>query len=157
MNKHCRHKNKFAAAKIKGSCKYPNICGTVTFRQGECAVIVTADIGGLPRESDECDRKIFAFHIHSGTSCTGNKDDCFADAGLHFNPCDCEHPSHAGDLPPLFGNNGCAYMQTVTNKFTVDDIIGKTVVVHAMPDDFKTQPSGNSGEKIACGVIKCSL
>ncbi len=38
-------------------------------------------------------------------------------------------------------------------KFTIDEIIGKTVIIHAKPDDFITQPSGNAGEKIACGVI----
>lgn len=146
-------KNKFAAAKIKGSCKYPNICGTVSFKQGECTTVVTVDVKGLPKESDICDRKIFGIHIHSGSYCTGNKEDCFADVGLHYNPCGCEHPSHAGDLPPLFANNGSAYMTTITNRFTVDDIIGKTIIIHAMPDDLKTQPSGNSGEKIACGEI----
>lgn len=151
MKKSCKHL--IAAAKIRGSCKYPEICGTVTFRQNCGGVLVTADIHGLPRGECVCDRKIFALHIHSGSSCTGNSADCFADAGTHFNPCSCEHPSHAGDLPPLFSNNGGAYMSVLTDRITVDDIIGKTVIIHSMPDDFTTQPSGNSGEKIACGVI----
>ena len=42
----------------------------------------------------------------------------------------------------------------MTDRFTVGEIIGKTVVIHMMPDDFRTQPSGDSGEKIACGVIE---
>ena len=45
-------------------------------------------------------------------------------------------------------------MSVLTDRFNVDEIIGKTVVIHLMLEDFKTQPSGNSGEKIACGVIK---
>ena len=44
-------------------------------------------------------------------------------------------------------------MTVFTDRFTVDDAIGKTVVIHSEPDDFRTQPSGNAGTKIACGVI----
>lgn len=80
-------------------------------------------------------------------------DDPFADAMSHYNPNDCEHPHHAGDLPPLFGNDGFALLLFLTSRFSVDEIIGKTVIIHDQPDDFTTQPSGNSGTKIACGVI----
>lgn len=66
----------------------------------------------------------------------------------------CPHPLHVGDLPPLLENNGYAYMSVLTNKFKISDIIGKTVIIHDMPDDSTTQPSGNSGKKIACGVIR---
>lgn len=145
---------KFAVARIKGSCKYPNIQGFVFFKQGKCGTIVTAEIRGLPYICDKCDNEIFAFHIHSGSCCTGNSEDPFADVGMHYNPNGCEHPHHSGDLPPLFSNNGYAYMTTVTNRFCVDEIIGKTIIIHRMPDDFTTQPSGNSGAKIACGEIK---
>ena len=72
----------------------------------------------------------------------------------HYNPKDCPHPYHAGDMPPLFGNNGEAFMAFMTDRFTVEEIIGKTVIIHSNPDDFTTQPGGNSGEKIACGKIK---
>lgn len=44
-------------------------------------------------------------------------------------------------------------MKVYTDRFYVDEIIGKTVIVHEDPDDFHTQPSGNAGKKIACGVI----
>lgn len=90
----------------------------------------------------------------NGTSCTGNSNDEFADAKTHYNPQNCPHPYHAGDLPPLIENNGYSYMSVFINKFTVKDIIGKVVIIHEMPDDFTTQPSGNSGTKIACGEIK---
>lgn len=66
----------------------------------------------------------------------------------------CPHPMHAGDLPPLFVNNGRAWFATITPQFTVSDVIGHTVIVHSDPDDFHTRPSGNSGEKIAYGMIK---
>ena len=72
----------------------------------------------------------------------------------HYNPKDCEHPYHAGDLPSLFGNNGLAAAAFLTDRFFVDDVIGKVVIIHDHPDDFTTQPSGSSGTKIACGVIQ---
>lgn len=93
------------------------------------------------------------FIYTNGTSCTGNLDDEFADAKTHYNPTNCPHPYHAGDLPPLIENNGYSYMSVLINKFKIEDIIGKVIIIHDMPDDFKTQPSGNSGTKIACGKI----
>ncbi len=89
----------------------------------------------------------------NGTSCTGNNEDEFADAKMHFNPSKCPHPFHIGDLPPLIENNGYAYMSVLINKFKIKDIIGKVLIIHDMPDDFFTQPSGNSGTKIACGIL----
>ena len=91
----------------------------------------------------------FTFII--GSSCTGNKEDEFANAGTHYNPTNCPHPFHSGDLPSLLENNGYAYMSVLLNKFKIKDIIGKVVIIHDMPDDFTSQPSGNSGKKIACG------
>lgn len=90
----------------------------------------------------------------NGTSCTGNLEDEFANAKTHYNPTNCPHPFHAGDLPPLIENNGYSYMSVLINKFKIQDIIGKVVIIHDMPDDFTSQPSGNSGKKIACGEIK---
>lgn len=59
----------------------------------------------------------------------------------------------AGDMSVLFGNNGYAFSVFLTNRFRLSDVIGKTVIIHKDPDDYITQPSGNAGEKIACGVI----
>ena len=75
-------------------------------------------------------------------------------AGTHFNPNNCKHPHHVGDLEPLFENKGYAYYSFITNRFTINEIIGRSVIIHDNPDDFTTQPSGNSGNKIACGMIK---
>ena len=79
--------------------------------------------------------------------------DPFAGAMTHDNPENCAHPAHAGDLPPLFGNNGRAAAAVLTDRFTVREILGKTVIVHANRDDFTTRPSGDAGTKIACGEI----
>jgi len=67
------------------------------------------------------------------------------------------HGNHAGDFPVLFSNNGVARMCFFTNKFKVADIIGKAVVIHQNPDDYRTQPAGDSGKRLACGVIKENL
>ncbi len=138
-----------AYAIIKGSNSNPEIYGKITFRQMDCEVLVTVNISGLsPTETN-----IHGLHIHSGTECSGDSSDDFKNALGHFDPADNPHPMHEGDLPPLFASCGKAYMQFTTDRFKVCDIIGKVIVLHSSYDDFMTQPSGNSGEKIACGKI----
>lgn len=143
-----------AFAQISGSDEYPCINGMVRFYQTKKGVLVSVEIFGLPGCDDNCKGSVHGFHIHSGGYCSGNAEDPFADVKMHYNPCDCEHPYHAGDLPPLFADNGYAFSAFLTNRFTVKDIIGRTIIVHSDADDFTTQPSGNSGKKVACGEIK---
>ncbi len=131
----------------------PQLRGTVRFYSTRYGVLVAADIGGLPLATADCTKPVFGFHIHEGTTCTGPSSDPFADVGSHYNPDDCPHPSHAGDLPPLFEAGGRAFTAFLTDRFTVREIIGKTVIIHSSPDDFTTQPAGNAGTKIACGEI----
>lgn len=128
-----------------------SISGMVSFFPHNSGVLVTAQIHGLPYEKEPCSSRVFGFHIHDGATCTAPD---FQDAGGHFNPEDCPHPHHAGDLPPLFGCKGEAYLSILTDRFSIPDVIGHTVVIHDAPDDFETQPSGNAGARIACGVIR---
>lgn len=144
------HSKPDATAYVNGSEEYPEIRGRVKFYQTDIGVLTVAEILGLPAEDGTCNGKIFAFHIHSGEQCTGEN---FADTLGHYNPNDCPHPYHSGDLPPLFSASGRALSTVLTDRFSVREIIGKTVIIHSMPDDFTTQPSGNSGTKIACGKI----
>jgi Cu-Zn family superoxide dismutase len=143
-----------AAATLQGSPEYPDIRGTVMFYRTLRGVMVVAEVFRLPYTSGACSSGIYGFHIHEGTSCAGNEQDPFANTGGHYNAGNCPHPQHAGDLPPLFGNNGYAWSAFITNRFTINEIMGRTVVIHGSPDDFTTQPAGNSGKKIACGVIR---
>ena len=143
-----------AMADITGSENYPDISGSVRFYQTNKGVVIWAEVRGLPHSGLPCQEPIFGFHIHEGTDCAGSMDDPFADAMSHYDPNDCKHPYHAGDLPPLFGNHGSALSLFLTDRFSVDEVIGGTVIIHDRPDDFTTQPSGNSGAKIACGVIR---
>lgn len=142
-----------ALAVVRGSADYPDLGGTVSFYRAAGGAVLVAQLQGLPQSAEACAPDVFGFHIHEGYSCTGNSEDPFADAGMHYNPQGCPHPAHAGDLPPLFGNHGYAFLAFFTDRFSVREVLGRTVIIHAHPDDFTTQPSGNSGAKIACGRI----
>ncbi len=145
-----------ASAVISGSAAYPNIHGAVRFYRTRNGVLVAAEIVGLPHFHGMCQHPVFGFHIHEGSQCNGDMHDPFPGAMSHYNPDDCAHPFHAGDLPPLFSNHGYAFTAFLTNRFSLSEGIGKTVIIHGNPDDFTTQPTGNAGEKLACGVIaKC--
>ena len=143
---HCR-KCPDAVAKIRGGVEVPKLSGCIRFYQQKGCVLIVAEIFGLSRENET---GFFGFHIHQGESCSGTD---FSGTGSHYNPVDQVHPKHAGDLPPLMCCRGNAYLAVKADRFTVHDIIGKTVVIHSDPDDFHTQPAGNAGRKIACGVI----
>lgn len=144
-----------AVAAVYGSLKYHNIRGDVKFYSLWNGTLVYAQICGLPLGgAGNCKGAFFGFHIHEGARCAGNVENPFADAGSHLNPGGCEHPYHMGDLPPLLGNHGYALSIFFTERFLPEEIIGRTVIIHAHADDFKTQPSGASGEMIACGEIK---
>ena len=143
-----------ARATLTGSAAYPALWGRVRFYQTDYGVLVVAEFGGLPKATGRCDSPVFGFHIHGGATCTGNGENPFADAGSHYDPHGCPHPDHAGDLPPVFGADGNGFSAFLTNRFTVAEVVGKTVILHAHPDDFMTQPAGNAGSRIACGEIR---
>lgn len=136
-----------AVACISGGREHPGISGTVSFYPRNRSVLIVAEICGLP----ENDSGFFAFHIHEGGSCTGEG---FRDTGGHFDPGGQPYPRHAGDLPPLLSRRGRAFLAVETDRFSIGEILGRTVVIHGGADDFHTQPAGNAGEKIACGVIQ---
>lgn len=144
-----------AFANIVGVSSNQNIHGIVTFYTILGGVIVCTEVYNLPIGCNIYKSKVLGFHIHEGQVSSENQKELNLDTlGHHYNPCQCPHPYHAGDLPPLFSNNGYALMGFVTNRFTVKEIIGRTIVIHDSPDDFTTQPSGNSGKIIAIGEIE---
>lgn len=131
------------------------VSGTVRFEQQGKKVIVSADVAGLRANAE------FGFHVHE-------KGDCSAadgmSAGAHFNPGGKPHghyeqgERHAGDLPSLRSDaNGRARQRWESDALAVGageaSVIGRSVIVHRDPDDYKTQPTGNSGPRLACGVI----
>ncbi len=148
-----------AAAIIKGGPLAPGMEGVVTFKNVPGGVEVCIDIRGLPPYRPAADGQDqvgpHGFHIHESGNCeVGDPNDPFKAAGEHWNPTNQPHGNHAGDFPVIFSNNGYARMCFFTNKFRVQDVIGKSVVIHQGPDDYRTQPAGNSGKRLACGVIR---
>lgn len=136
-----------AIARILGSPEAPGLRGTVRFLPRSGGTLVTLRIRGLP----ESERGFFALHIHENGNCRGVG---FPNTGGHFNPERMSHPGHAGDLPPLLRRqDGSAWLEVLTDRFEVRDVVGRSVVIHSGADDFRTQPSGDSGRKIGCGVI----
>ena len=138
-----------ATAIINGGKEYPNIYGTVIFRSMNEGTYVTANIYGLP----EVNGNMFhGFHLHEYGICDVEKG--FSSAGEHYNPSNDIHPMHAGDFPSLLSNNGFAKLEFYTNRFRPYNIIGKSVMIHENSDDFRTDPAGNSGKRIACGIVR---
>ena len=130
--------------------------GEATFEPAGDKVRVIVFAQNLPPERE------VGFHIHEAGDCSSG--DGMSAKG-HFNPHGKPHghpqtaERHAGDLPSLkAGKDGRAKLDVTIDQVTLTpgpaSIIGRGVIIHADPDDFKTQPTGNSGARIACGVIK---
>ena len=132
--------------------------GSVTFTQDGDEVRVHATVSGLPPNSEH------GFHIHDKGDCSSGDG---MSAGGHFNPGGKPHgpPSgehHAGDMPSLVADAyGTANASFELKGVKVggggpNDVVGHGLIVHKDPDDFKTQPTGNSGARLACAVIRAS-
>jgi Cu-Zn family superoxide dismutase len=130
------------------------VAGTVTFTPVADGVQVHADITGLTPGKH-------GFHVHEFGDCSAAD---AASAGAHFNPTNQPHAGpdaaarHEGDMGNVEANAyGNAKLDYVDHQISLSNdaklVIGRSVVVHAKPDDLKTQPSGDSGARIACGVI----
>lgn len=132
------------------------VWGSVSFVESEGKVVVRADVRSL-RPNGE-----FGFHVHEKGDCSSPD---FMSAGGHFNPGGKAHSHfgkperHAGDLRNLQSNSeGVATYVFETPLLTVrpgpNSVVGKAIVIHANPDDYASQPAGNSGPRIACGLIR---
>jgi Cu-Zn family superoxide dismutase len=151
--------NRTAVAYISGGPLRPQISGFVFFNDTLGGTIVTVQINGLPdyKPATATEGPIgpHGFHLHKNGTCEiGDSADPFQAAGGHWNPTDQPHGNHAGDFPVLFSNSGRAYMSFFTNKFRVNEVVGKAVIIHQYPDDYRSQPAGNAGKRLACGVIE---
>ena len=126
--------------------------GSVTFTQKGDKVTVNVNLSGLAPGGH-------GFHVHE-------KGDCSApdamSAGGHFNPKSAAHhggPSapvrHGGDLGNMqVDSNGRGLLVVAVGDLTMDNVVGRSIVVHQTVDDLKTDPAGNSGARVACGVIQ---
>jgi Cu-Zn family superoxide dismutase len=131
--------------------------GTAKLDQLNSGVRVILEMRGMPPGAH-------GVHIHEAGKCDPP---AFTSAGGHFNPSGKQHGalnpqgSHAGDLPNItIGSDGTGRLESMSEAISIGsgpmslfDADGSALVVHAGPDDFKTDPAGNSGARIACGVI----
>jgi Cu-Zn family superoxide dismutase len=146
-----------AASAVLAPTKGSQVSGTVSFTQTGGVVLVEARVKGLSPG-------LHGFHVHEKGNCTAPD---ASSAGGHFNPAGMAHggpsgsPRHAGDLGNLEadGSGVATYRAEVTgiSLGTGDDsIIGRAVIVHEKADDLSTQPTGDSGARLACGLISKS-
>jgi superoxide dismutase, Cu-Zn family len=129
------------------------VTGTVTFSKVDDGVKVVADLQGLSAGKH-------GIHIHECGDCSAADG---SSAGGHFNPMAKSHGApmdamrHEGDMGNIEADaTGKAHMEYVDKNISLDgmtSIIGRSVIVHKNEDDLKTQPTGNAGARVACGVI----
>lgn len=148
--------NERAIAFINGGPLAPEVGGMVIFISVPGGTEMFAEVYGIEENQPTIEENTpFGFHIHEIGDCSiGDESEPFTTAGGHWNPTNEPHGSHAGDLPVLIFSNGLARMSFFTNKFNVSDVVGKSVIIHQNPDDYRTQPAGASGKRIACGIVK---
>jgi len=133
--------------------KDSKVAGTVHFKKEGSGVHVTGALTGLAAGNH-------GFHIHEFGDCSAAD---FTSAGGHFNPAGNPHGGpkdakrHEGDMGNIEatadGNATIDYVDSALAFAGAQSIVGRGVIVHANPDDFKTQPTGNAGGRVACGVI----
>ena len=142
-----------AVAEMK-STMGSNVNGSVTFEQKQDRLVANIQLGGLAPGSH-------GFHIHEKGDCSASDG---MSAGGHYNPQGKVHGGpgmpnhHAGDLGNIMADDsGTVNSQIVLADLSLVDgdknIVGRSLIVHANSDDLKSQPAGNAGPRIACGVI----
>ena len=129
------------------------VSGSVVFTKADGGVRVQGKLSGLKEGAH-------GFHVHEFGDCSAPDG---ASAGGHFNPTGEPHAGphdasrHAGDMGNITAAaDGTASVDYVDPRLAFDgptSVLGRGVIVHANPDDFKTQPTGNAGGRLACGVI----
>ena len=145
------------ATAVLASASGSRVSGKLTLAPMGDGVHLSGEVGGLAPNGQ------FGFHVHE-------KGDCSAvdatSAGAHFNPAASAHGRantamhHAGDMDNIgSAGNGVAKVNVHLRGVTLgggaaNDIANRAVIVHAAPDDYQTQPTGNAGARLACGVIK---
>jgi superoxide dismutase, Cu-Zn family len=144
---------KSAFVNVKGF-KDNKITGKITFTQQPDGVLIVGDVDGLTPGKH-------GFHVHEHGDCSASDG---SSAGAHFNPTNKKHGGpddpdrHVGDLGNMVADaNGHAHYQRVDKVISLngkDTIVGLSIIIHADEDDYKTQPTGASGTKIACGIIE---
>jgi len=145
-----------ASASLKGADGAEH--GTITFTETPAGVLITAELTGLPPG-------VHGFHLHE----TGQCEPPFDSAGGHYNPANAEHGfkttggPHAGDMPNIHvPESGSLTIEVLNANVTLEegapetlfDDDGTALLIHDHADDYASQPSGDAGDRIACGVVE---
>jgi Cu-Zn family superoxide dismutase len=147
--------NSLQASGLLAPTQGNTVQGTVVFKQEADGIRIIAEVSGLTRVG------LHGFHIHEKGDCSAPD---ASSAGGHYNPHGVAHGKvgshvhHAGDLPSLDADaQGNAKLNAVLTGITLTGehtIVGRSLIVHADPDDYTSQPTGNAGPRVACAVIK---
>ncbi len=139
-----------AYAIIQGGDAYRKLQGVANFydTHWQIGLMVEIELYGLPNTRNNSPR-FLGLHIHQNGDCSNN----FNNTGQHYNPTQAVHPYHLGDLPSVLNSNGYAFLAFYDSFLSLENVVNRSIIIHDQRDDFTSQPSGDSGNKIACGVI----
>ncbi len=112
-----------ASSILRGRTFSTAVYGVIIFRQSTFGVFITADIHALPDEDTLSGSGVFPFHI---------LDEC----GIVYNPQHSVRPYRSGDLPPVFSDKGNAYMSVLTNRFSLREVVGKSIAVFSSEEEL---------------------
>jgi len=139
---------------LTGAPTDTDFAGTISVTPEGSGVRIVADVAGVDTDG------LHGIHVHENGQCDheGEGGQHFTSAGGHFNPSGTEHacpptdPRHAGDLGNIEVSGGTGHLELSVSNLTADQLNGKALILHAGEDDCKTQPTGNAGDRLACGV-----
>jgi Cu-Zn family superoxide dismutase len=141
---------------LQGAPEDTDFAGTLSITPEGTGVHIVADVAGVDKDGKH------GIHVHENGMCEhhpAGDAKPFSTAGGHFNPGNAEHacpptdPRHAGDLGNIEVTGGKGHLELSVANLTMDQLSGKAIILHAGEDDCKTQPTGNSGDRLACGVV----
>lgn len=143
---------------LQGAQEDADFAGTLTITpNGSTGVSIVADVAGVDKDGKH------GIHVHENGMCehhpAGDSAKPFSTAGGHYNPAGVEHacpptdPRHAGDLGNIEVTGGKGHLELTVTNLSLDQVTGKAIILHTGEDDCKTQPTGNSGDRLACGVV----